>query len=313
MKMDQTLKKHGVNIPVGTVVNGKWHKNHYTIIRKIGEGAVGSVYLCDFNGRRAALKISEQGHSMTVEVNVLKSLQKAQEHRLGPNLLDVDDWTTPQGETYSFYVMEYLRGQKITSFIRNNGSDWIGVFLLQLLDNLTELHKIGWIFGDLKTDNLIVVSTPPKVRFIDVGGTTKVGRAIKEYTEFYDRGYWGLGSRKAEPSYDLFALAIVFLHVFYPNEFPRGNEPKKTLLKRLANVDALRPYELALSKALLGQYQTSMEMKQDITNSLYSRRKSNRKGKNVKRSSSNKKGIFIEGGCIVIVSAIYYISSLLIP
>ena len=67
---------------------------------------------------------------------------------------------------------------------------------MQLLNDLDKLHQNGWVFGDLKPENLIVTGPPPKIRCIDVGGTTIKGRAIKEFTEFYDRGYWGLGQEK---------------------------------------------------------------------------------------------------------------------
>lgn len=311
--MNKTLKKHGVNISPGTVIYGKWHNNAYTIIRKIGEGAVGTVYLCESAGDRGALKISEQSHSMTVEVNVLKSLEKVQGNRLGPSLLDVDDWETPQGRSYSFYVMEYLEGKNIAQFIKRNGIEWLGVFLFQLLDQLSQLHKQGWVFGDLKIDNLIVVHSPPKVRFIDVGGTTRIGRSIKEYTEFYDRGSWGLGTRKAEPSYDLFALAMVFLHLFYPHEFPKKNDEGKTLLKRLNNIQALAPYRLPLQKAILGRYHTCTEMKRELTNVLYKRKKSQQSQPSQISSSRaiEKKTFFIEIVVILVTTTCYYLLSFL--
>ena len=75
------------------------------------------------------------------------------------------------------------------------------------------------MFGDLKPENLIVTGPPPSIRCIDVGGTTLQGRAIKEFTEFYDSGYWGLGTRKAEPGYDLFAVAMIMINTAYPKRF----------------------------------------------------------------------------------------------
>src|SRR5690606_7810542 len=110
-----------------------------------------------------------------------------------------------------------------------------------LFRSLTRLHQSGWIFGDLKLDNLIVMTNPPRLRWVDVGGTTQKGRAIKEYTEFYDRGYWQLGTRRAEESYDLFALTMVFLHLFYPNEFERREQPLQQLYRRIDQVKALAP------------------------------------------------------------------------
>ena len=80
--------------------------------------------------------------------------------------------------------MEYIEGKNLLSFIREKGTAWVPILILQLLSDLDNLHQQGWVFGDLKPENLIVTNTPVKIRCIDVGGTTKVGRAIKEYTEF---------------------------------------------------------------------------------------------------------------------------------
>lgn len=307
MKMNQEWKRQGTELRPGMTLTGKWHKKRYTIKNKLGSGAIGSVYLCDSSGKPAALKISDKGTSLTVEVNVLKSLKKVQGHRLGPSLLDVDDWVSPNGLTYSFYVMEYVQGKSIASFLKNHGSEWTGVFMLQLLEDLERLHQSGWVFGDLKTENLLVVHSPSRVRWVDVGGTTQIGRAIKEYTEFYDRGYWGMGTRRAEPSYDLFAFVMVFLNVYYPKRFEKGPQPEKTLFKKLNEVKALAPYHVSLKKALLGKYQSSAEMKREITNSLYSVQK---------RSRSKRKGskapFFIEAGGISVIALAYYLFSLLL-
>ncbi|GEN31292.1 serine/threonine-protein kinase [Cerasibacillus quisquiliarum] len=262
-------KKHELFFRPGKKIIGKWQHHRYTIKRKLGSGAVGTVFLCHIGGREVALKISKHVSSIMTEVNVLKSLKKVQEHRLGPSLMDVDDFVIKDGTTYTFYVMEYIKGDHLRSFIRNHGTEWIGVFMLQLLDDLEKLHQRGWVLGDLKIENLIVENNPPKLRWIDVGGTTRIGRSIKEYTEIYDRGYWGLGSRKAEPSYDLFALVIVFLSVFHEKQLTKGRDAKTTLLKKLVETKALNLYEPILKKALLGQYPSSSLMKQDMLALLY--------------------------------------------
>ncbi|MGP4109165.1 protein kinase domain-containing protein [Virgibacillus sp. L01] len=312
MKMNQAWKKHEVDIKPGTIISGKWHKYRYTVKKKLGRGAVGSVYLCDLNGKQVALKISDKSTSMTMEVNVLKSLKKVQGSHLGPCLLDVDDWEITRNTKYSFYVMEYLHGETMSSFISRNGDEWIGVFMLQLLDDLERLHQAGWVFGDFKTDNLIVLSSPTKVRWIDVGGTTQIGRAIKEYTEFYDRGYWGLGSRRAEPSYDLFAFVMVFLNIYYPKRFDRGSQPKATLFKRLDDIKQLRMYRSNLKDALLGKYRTSGQMKGEITKTLQAIRASKRSQKGTGKSVS-KGTPFVETGGIFLIALFYYLSSLLLP
>ncbi|WP_461183462.1 protein kinase domain-containing protein [Virgibacillus kimchii] len=303
-------KKHNAEIRPGVKLTGKWHGQSYLIKKKLGEGAIGSVYLCEANGKKKALKISDNRTSMTMEVNVLKSLGKVQGNRLGPSLLDVDDWVSPFGTAYTFYVMEYLHGEPLSSFISRNGSEWLGVFMLQLLDDLERLHSTGWVFGDLKTENLLVLHAPPRVRWIDVGGTTQIGRAIKEYTEFYDRGYWKMGSRKAEPSYDLFAFVMIFLHIYYPKRFDKGTEPEKTLLKKLHEVKPLRPYKIPLQKALQGKYRSSAEMKKELMLIFYRAQK--RSGLRKNRGKESLSHFFIEISGITAIAVGYYLFSLLL-
>ncbi|MFD1362564.1 protein kinase domain-containing protein [Lentibacillus salinarum] len=312
MKMNQAWKKQGISIRPGTVITGKWHQHRYVIRRKLGHGAVGTVYLCERNGHYAALKVSENATSMTMEVNVLKSLDKVQGSRLGPSLLDVDDWEVSQHRKYSFYVMEFLQGGSLSRFIGRHGHEWVGILMLQLLDDLEQLHRAGWVFGDFKPDNLIVISQPPKVRWIDVGGTTQIGRSIKEYTEFYDRGYWGLGSRRAEPGYDLFALVMVFLNIYYPKRFEKGSNPKATLMKKLHDVRQLRVYQDTLKKALLGHYRTSADMRQDVVNAINRQRTRGRSDSRTRHTTLSQ-APFKEGGGILLTALVYYLSSLLLP
>ena len=42
------------------------------------------------------------------------------------------------------------------SFIQQKGKSWTTVLFLQLLNDLETLHQNGWVFGDLKPENLIV-------------------------------------------------------------------------------------------------------------------------------------------------------------
>ena len=309
MKMNQMQKKHGIELRPGTEIRGKWHKQQYLIKRKLGSGTVGTVYLCAYNGKLAALKISQQSASMTIEVNVLKALKKVQGNRLGPYLLDVDDLVVNKETTYTFYVMEYLQGESLGGFIKNNGNEWIGVLMLQLLEDLERLHQSGWIFGDLKTDNLLVLNSPPRVRWVDVGGTTQMGRAIKEYTEFYDRGYWGMGTRRAEPSYDLFAFVMVFLTIFYTNHFSKSANPEQMITEKIDKVHTLAPYRDCFKKAILGKYKSSAEMKQDLVAVLYSRQKQRQVKRKMRRVT--KLPLLIESGGILLLAAAYYISSIL--
>lgn len=300
--------RHGIEIRPGLYVRGKWNNNHYLIKKKLGSGTVGTVYLCESNGKHYALKISKQSASMMVEVNVLKALKKVQGHHLGPYLVDVDDWENASDQLCSFYVMEYLQGQDIMTFLKHHGTEWIGVFMLQILEDLEKLHQLGWVFGDLKIDNMIVLASPPRVRFVDVGGTTQMGRAIKEYTEFYDRGYWNLGTRRAEPSYDLFAFTMVFLTVFYPRHFPKTQNPTKAIFDKIDRTKELSLYSDCLKKAVIGKYKSGAEMKHDLLHVL--ERKHHRHTRQQRMNSRSRLPSIIETIGILLLAIAFFISSI---
>ena len=64
--------------------------------------------------------MSDSNVSITSEVNVLKAFAKVQGSPLGPKLLDVDDWEN-KGQKIHFYVMEYIQGTDLLSFIQSKG------------------------------------------------------------------------------------------------------------------------------------------------------------------------------------------------
>lgn len=70
---------------------------------------------------------------------------------------------------------------------------------------------------------MIVIGLFVRICCIDVGGIIKEGWVIKEYIEFYDRGYWGYGIRKVELFYDLFVVVMIMINSVYKKEFKKIN------------------------------------------------------------------------------------------
>ncbi|ABO65446.1 MULTISPECIES: protein kinase domain-containing protein [Geobacillus] len=265
MAMSHTLKNRLCNLPPGTVVTGKWHGRSYRLLRRLGSGANGVVYLAESGCNRVAVKLSDDYASLASEMNILRRFSKVQGGALGPSLLEADDWRSPLvQETIPFYVMEYIEGENFTTFVRRRGKEWAPVLLVQLLSVLERLHEEGWVFGDLKPDNLIVTGPPPSVRLLDVGGTTLQGRAVKEFTELYDRGYWGLGSRKAEPSYDLFSAAMVMIASCYSGHLEKKGDGRSQLFRIIEADRFLAQYKHVLQKALDGRYAKAADMRRDL-------------------------------------------------
>ncbi|WP_230131198.1 protein kinase family protein [Bacillus sp. CECT 9360] len=260
--MNNTLRNQ-CNVLPGTVITGKWNKKDYKVIKELGSGANGIVYLAENDRKYVALKLSDNGVSIISEMNILKAFSKVQGSVLGPSFMEADDYVK-NGKTMPFYAMEYIKGESYLPFIQNKGQAWIGVLMLQLLSSLSILHKQGWVFGDLKPENLIVTLPDYKIRCIDVGGTTLIGRSVKEFTEFFDRGYWGMGSRRADPEYDLFAVAMIMINSSYPTRFSKNGEGYTQLKDLIRQKKELTPYKAIIEKALVGKYSSADEMRYDL-------------------------------------------------
>lgn len=255
-----TLSNSGY--PPGTVITGKWRKSRYIVQRMLGKGANGRVYLVQRPGRteRYALKMGYDTLDLQSEINVLNTLK---EQMSVPYLVEADDHQDSAGEV-PFYVMRYVEGSQLQRFIRSRGREWLGLVGLKLLERLSVLHHSGYIFGDLKPEN-VIVSTYGQVELIDYGGVSAVGRSVKQFTEWYDRGYWNAGSRTGDEGYDLFSFAVMCIQLL-------DEEALKTAASQLPQVrhvsdlqDALRkssqlrPYAGWLSKALAGEFADSRE------------------------------------------------------
>jgi serine/threonine-protein kinase len=177
--------------------------------------------------------------------------------------------------------MEYVNGVSLPNFIERNGMEWSSIFIIQVLSLLDKLHHKGFIFGDLKTDNLLVTKEPNKIQWIDFGGVTQIGRAVKEFTEFFDRGYWGLGSRKAEISYDLFAVTMIFIHLHCKKQFLKNGLGINQIEQVITQTQTLKPYKEFLMKGLKGEYTNASAMKQALL--MYEQKINATKKKNSKK------------------------------
>lgn len=103
--MKNTSTSLAASLKPGAAVVGKWNNHSYKIIRQLGKGANGVVYLADSGKGRVALKVSDDSLSITSEVNVLKSFSKAQAKAMGPSF-DVDDMMVA-GAGKNFHFMSW--------------------------------------------------------------------------------------------------------------------------------------------------------------------------------------------------------------
>lgn len=253
-------------------IEGKWNKKRYQVHRELGRGTTGIVYLVTHRQAAYALKLGEDPLSISAEVNILRKFQ-GDPAIVGPTVFDVDDWEEP-GRVRPFYVMNVIEGMSLSSFVQERGKAWVPVLIIQLLDFLQALHQEGFVFGDLKPENLKVCGQPPRLAWLDPGGITKMGWAIKEYTEPFDRASWQMGDRRAEPAYDLFSLALIFISLYTgqslkPLPINAGEDNREALRAYIFQHSALKFYREPLWKAVTGRYRQAVELKRELLTSWY--------------------------------------------
>ncbi len=262
--MATSCNSFNMELPQGTLIVGKWNRKRYRIERLLGEGANGKVYLVHHGRDVFALKLGFDSIDLQSEINVLKTLSGKQ-HGVGTPLADVDDLYGPDGKEYPFYVMRYVRGATASAYLNRQGDEWFPLVGLNILNRLSKLHRIGWIFGDLKTEN-IMIADYGNAELIDFGGATEFGKSVRQFTEIYDRGYWNAGSRMADANYDLFSFGVLCLQLSEPQRLHQltkqllpQNRSVSDLIEMAGNSSKLKPVRNWMSAAFKGEFKNTEE------------------------------------------------------
>ncbi|RKP45412.1 serine/threonine protein kinase [Cohnella endophytica] len=257
-------------LPKGTEIRGRWNGKQYRLERLLGLGSNGHVYLASSGiGYRSAcaVKLGFETSELQGEANILASLDSSEKGRV-PFLLDVDD-AVIDGKNIPYYVMRYIPGSPIQAYLRQHGPQWLGVVGFRLLERLAQLHEAGWAFGDIKSDN-VLVGEYGRVELVDYGGASAIGRSVRQFTEIYDRGYWFAGSRIADPAYDHFSVAMLWLHALEGKRLvqltrtllPQNRHPRE-LMKLVRSNARLAPLESWMEKALNGKFENTKEASEE--------------------------------------------------
>lgn len=195
-----------MQIPENTVFRGKWSNQSFKIAKVLGEGANGAVYLVYTKNGYAAMKVCSQSSDAALEWHVLE--QVSQVRASFPRPILIDDWSFGTTTVY-FYIMESIPGESLDKALARLDSNAFQTVVEQVALGLEALHHAGMAFCDIKPQNILVATDGGvSVRFVDVGGVTEFGRSVRQFTPVSDRAFWDLGTRRAEPTYDICGLCL---------------------------------------------------------------------------------------------------------
>lgn len=250
----------GISLSVGESVCGRWNQGIYRVVKLLGVGANGQVYLVEAKGhaRQVAMKIGFDNWQLQAEVNTLQHLEQERAMPEGGCVLLDNDCFQRGEKMIFFYIMNVVPGASFDEYVDAHGHEWLPAVGANLLACLDCLHRQGWVFGDLKPTH-VRVDPYGRTQLIDYGGVARIGKSIKQYTPLFDRGCWQAGSRIADGKYDLFAYGIMLLQLLStaPQQVLLPEEGLTGLRRHLDNIgkdplaSSLRPF---IRKAIYGEF-----------------------------------------------------------
>lgn len=276
---------------VGQVVADRYH-----VIKKLGEGGMGQVYLAEHvkMGRRSAIKVMSPSMVHDPDAVARFNREAANASRIThPNVCAVYDFgETPDGLIY--LAMEFVEGEPLTAIIEREGALPLAratAIFKQTADALQAAHDLGIVHRDLKPDNIMVAKNRDGgdlVKVVDfgiakaVGGdeagqkVTKTGLVVGT-PEFMSPEQ--LSGDKVDGKSDLYSLALVYFRMLTGQLPFQADSVQETMIKRLTDDPAklvdTRPdltfpdglqqvLDAALARTPAERYQTVAKFADDV-------------------------------------------------
>jgi len=159
--------------------------SHYKVLRPIGSGGMGEVYLAEDTrlGREVALKVlphdvlSDEGrlHRFQREANAVTALNH-------PNILTIFEFVQEDG--IHFFASEFVKGETLRQRLERGQLKIVEALeiAIQVCSALTAAHDAGVIHRDIKPENLMV-RDDGYVKVLDFGLAKQMDRAVAGQTD----------------------------------------------------------------------------------------------------------------------------------
>jgi len=211
----------------GGLAAGQIFAQRFRLVRKLGEGGMGQVWLADQTSpvkRQVALKLIKAGMYDESVVQRFEAERQSLAIMDHPAIAKVfDAGTTPQGQPY--FVMEYVQGLPITEYCdlkKLKIPDRLELFI-QACEAVQHAHQKAIIHRDLKPANILVadVDGKPAPRIIDFGLAKAITPQASDEPHFTKMGFFMgtpgyMSPEQADPSVrdmdtrtDVYSLGVV--------------------------------------------------------------------------------------------------------
>ena len=209
----------------GTILN-----NRYEIVRKIGGGGMGAVYLASDNNLGGVLRaVKEMVQSHIEEEQQEKAINDFKRESMilstldHPSIPTIYDYFYDADEGRFYLVMKYISGGDLASRLRSAPEGKIDEksvtqWALQITDVLDYLHSqpSTIVYRDLKPSNIMVDGNSGRIMLIDFGIARSISqKEEKGVTAVGTMGYAPpeLFSGNVEPRSDIYSLGSTMFHL----------------------------------------------------------------------------------------------------
>jgi len=227
----ETCPTHGIHLSeIIDLKPGMLIRNTYRIVRKLGEGGMGAVYLAEhtlMDEQRALKFLSRQwsrDEAFTARFRREARTLRQVRHK---NVIDSGDLERAEDETL-FFAMEFVDGPDLRSFLYHAPQPFDVRLALELARGIAEglgaAHAKGMVHRDIKPENVLMAregdTLVPKIADFGIVATkessttcTRTGASLLTFAYAAPEQWRGMKAAELDGRTDLYALGGVLFEM----------------------------------------------------------------------------------------------------
>ena len=297
---------------------------HYKILKKLGEGGMGVVYLAEDLKleRKVAIKFlpkhisgnSEEKERFKIEAKAAAALNH-------PNIATI--YSIEESDDQVFITMEYIKGRELKEIIHKHVGaenfqplqiDDVINYALQIADGLAAAHKEGITHRDIKPSN-IMITEDGKVKIMDFGlaklsggpQLTQIGSTIGTVAYMSPEQSQG---NEVDKRTDIWSFGVV-LYEMLTGKLPFRGDYDQAVIYSILNEDPEFVNDIdeglkqiiskSLSKKPEARYQTAGEIAEEL--------KTISRGGEIKRTGTRQSKVpwIVTGAAVILIAFALYL------
>ncbi|HYG74442.1 MAG TPA: serine/threonine-protein kinase [Planctomycetota bacterium] len=217
----------------------------YKLLKKLGEGGMGAVYLAEDPGagRQVAIKVLPRKHSDNPEF-VTRFRREARATGKLSHANIVAAYAVGEEMGHHYYVMEFCEGEPLDAALkREERLDWDRAtqIVLQVSRGLKHAHDNGFLHRDIKPAN-IFITTDGTAKILDLGLSKNIGEAEQSFltqtgvalgTPHYISPEQAQGEKEVDGRTDIYSLGATYYHLLTGQTPFQANTAAAIIMKHI--------------------------------------------------------------------------------